>query len=139
MRDKKSIFAELIESYRQKHQKSFDLFETASRSLVKGGSHNLRLFSPYPFYDIQSGGSKVTDIDGYTYVDFWQGHFANILGHNPEVVLNALREYMSQGQGLITGFWIRFRPKKSDLQQAELWHQCMPSCFPKHLRKGTRS
>ena len=115
MRDKKSIFAELIESYRQKHQKSFDLFETASRSLVKGGSHNLRLFSPYPFYDIQSGGSKVTDIDGYTYVDFWQGHFANILGHNPEVVLNALREYMSQGQGLITGFPGEFQHKLAQL------------------------
>ncbi|MCJ7578959.1 MAG: aminotransferase class III-fold pyridoxal phosphate-dependent enzyme [Candidatus Aminicenantes bacterium] len=115
MRDKKSILAELIKSYQHKHKKSAEVFATASRSLVKGGSHNLRLFSPFPFYDIRSGGSKVTDIDGNTYVDFWQGHFANILGHNPPVVLDALKEYMSFGQGLITGFPGEFQYKLAQL------------------------
>ena len=115
MRDKKSILAELIKNYRNEHKKSAEVFSLASRSLVKGGSHNLRLFSPYPFYDIQSGGSKVTDIDGHTYVDFWQGHFANILGHNPKVVLDALKEYMSHGQGLITGFPGEFQHKLAQL------------------------
>jgi len=104
MREKESILAELIKSYQSGHKKSAEVFAAASRILVRGGSHNLRLFYPYPFYDIQSEGSKVTDIDGYTYVDFWQGHFGNILGHNPEVVLDALKEYMSFGQGLITGY-----------------------------------
>ena len=115
MRDKKSILAELIKSYRSKHKKSAEVYSSANRSLVKGGSHNLRLFSPYPFYDIQSCGSKVTDIDGHTYVDFWQGHFANILGHNPKVVLDALKEYMSRGQGLITGFPGEFQHKLAQL------------------------
>ncbi len=115
MRDNKSILADLTEGYLLKHKKSADLFASASRSLVKGGSHNLRLFSPFPFYDIQSSGSKVTDIDGNTYIDFWQGHFANILGHNPPVVLDALKEYMSQGQGLITGFPGEFQFKLAQL------------------------
>ncbi len=115
MRDKESILAELIEIYKSRHKKSAEVFASASRSLIKGGSHNLRLFSPYPFYDIQSGGSKVTDIDGHTYVDFWQGHFANILGHNPTVVLDALKEYMSFGQGLITGFPGEFQFKLAQL------------------------
>ncbi len=43
-------------------------------------------------------------MDGNTYIDFWQGHFANVLGHNPQIVLDALMKYFEQGQGLITGF-----------------------------------
>jgi glutamate-1-semialdehyde 2,1-aminomutase len=37
-------------------------------------------------------------------VDFWQGHFGNILGHNPRVVVDALLDCFQQGQGLSTGF-----------------------------------
>jgi len=115
MRDKGPILAELLNSYQLKHKKSAEIFTSASRSLIKGGSHNLRLFSPFPFYDIQSEGSKVADIDGNTYVDFWQGHFSNILGHNPKVVLDALQEYMSRGQGLITGFPGEYQYKLAQL------------------------
>jgi len=61
-------------------------------------------FFPYPFYDIHCQGVEVRDVDGNTYVDFWQGHFANILGHNPKVVLEALREAFDRGEGLLTGF-----------------------------------
>ena len=43
-------------------------------------------------------------MDGNTYVDFWQGHFGNVLGHNPPVVLDALKVYFQEGQGLATGF-----------------------------------
>jgi glutamate-1-semialdehyde 2,1-aminomutase len=102
--DKKSLFAELNRDYHKKHRKSEAIFKEASRYLVKGGSHNLRLFEPYPFYDVRSNGSKVTDADGNVYIDFWQGHFANILGHNPPVVLDALADYFQKGQGLTTGF-----------------------------------
>ena len=115
MRDKKSLLDELVQRYLSQHKKSAEIFASASRNLVKGGSHNLRLFSPFPFYDVLSSGSKVTDIDGFTYVDFWQGHFANILGHNPNVVLDALLDYMSRGQGLITGFPGEFQHELAEL------------------------
>ncbi len=64
----------------------------------------MRLFWPFPFYDVHCRGSSVTDVDGNRYVDFWQGHFANILGHNPSFVLDALSKYQQQGNGLTTGF-----------------------------------
>ena len=76
--DKKSLLEKLIKSYRQTHKKSEEFFQKAVKYEIRGGSHNLRLFAPFPFYDIRSSGSKVTDIDGNTYVDFWQGHFANV-------------------------------------------------------------
>jgi glutamate-1-semialdehyde 2,1-aminomutase len=102
--DKDKVLSDLVQDYQNSHKKSGEIFAKASQFQVRGGSHNLRLFSPYPFYDVRSQGSKVTDIDGHTYVDFWQGHFANILGHNPKIVLDALREYYQDGQGLATGF-----------------------------------
>jgi glutamate-1-semialdehyde 2,1-aminomutase len=102
--DKKKIFDGLVESYKQTHRKSEARFEKASQHQIRGGSHNLRLFAPFPFYDVKCSGSRVTDIDGNTYIDFWQGHFANVLGHNPQPVCDALAPYFQRGQGLVTGF-----------------------------------
>jgi glutamate-1-semialdehyde 2,1-aminomutase len=104
MMDKEKLLSELFEEYQRSHRKSKEIFTRASQIQVRGGSHNLRLFSPFPFYDVRSQGAKVTDADGNTYVDFWQGHFANILGHNPKIVLDALIEFYRDGQGLATGF-----------------------------------
>ncbi len=102
--DKKRLLDDLVKGYREKNRKSEAIFNKASQYLITGGSHNLRLFSPFPFYDIQSSGSRVWDADGNIYVDFWQGHFANVLGHNPQVIIKALQDSFQKGQGLTTGF-----------------------------------
>jgi len=111
----KALWAEIVEEYRKKNPKSEAFFHSVSKSQVGGGSHNLRLFSPFPFYDSHCSGSKVRDIDGNTYIDFWQGHFSNILGHNPQIIRDALIDYFQKGQGLITGF-----PHQFQLELAEL-------------------
>ena len=113
--DKKTLLNQLISDYKKSHKKSEEIFKKASRYQIRGGSHNLRLFSPFPFYDVQSSGSKVQDVDGITYIDFWQGHFANVLGHNPKVAIDALLDYFRKGQGLTTGF-----PGTHQWQLAEL-------------------
>ncbi len=102
--DKKRLLADLINNYRLKHKKSEEVFKKTAQYLITGGSHNLRLFSPFPFYDVQSSGSTVWDADGNIYVDFWQGHFANVLGHNPQVIIRSLQDYFHRNQGLTTGF-----------------------------------
>lgn len=102
--DKQRMYRDLEEQYRRTRPRSWRHYQDAVRLQVLGGSHNLRLFSPFPFYDSACSGSHVWDIDGFSYIDFWQGHFGNILGHNPPVVLNALRELFGKGQGLATGF-----------------------------------
>ena len=113
--DKKKLLNDLIENYKKKHKKSTKFFKEASQVQIKGGSHNLRLFTPFPFYDLQGSGSKITDIDGNTYIDFWQGHFGNILGHNPKVVTDALLDYFQKGQGLSTGFPGIFQKELAEL------------------------
>ncbi|NOR15999.1 MAG: aminotransferase class III-fold pyridoxal phosphate-dependent enzyme, partial [Candidatus Aminicenantes bacterium] len=102
--DKARLRQDLVADYQKTHPRSAIHFQDSLRSLIGGGSHNLRLIKPFPFYDARCSGSKVVDIDGNTYVDFWQGHFGNILGHNPPVVLNVLAEYLAEGRGLATGF-----------------------------------
>ncbi|MFA9452676.1 MAG: aspartate aminotransferase family protein [Candidatus Aminicenantaceae bacterium] len=102
---KERLFQKLRQEYVRTRPRSEQRFREISSFQIRGGSHNLRLFPPFPFYDSWAGGSQIRDLDGHTYVDFWQGHFGNILGHNPPVVLDALTGYFrEEGQGLATGF-----------------------------------
>lgn len=102
--NKKGLWNHLVSEYEKSRPKSRAHFERATKFLIRGGSHTLRLFEPFPFYDVRCAGSSVEDLDGFRYVDFWQGHYTNILGHNPEAVTAALRDLFAAGQGLQTGF-----------------------------------
>jgi len=113
--DKERLYQDLKAKYIQKHKKSEEFFRRAEHYQVRGGSHNLRLNAPFPFYDVRCQGSKVTDVDGNSYVDFWQGHFANIMGHNPKIIREALQDFFQNGEGLVTGF-----PGQYQIQLAEL-------------------
>jgi glutamate-1-semialdehyde 2,1-aminomutase len=104
MINKEVLWRRLTERYEKLTPLSKAHFERASKHQIRGGSHNLRLFAPYPFYDARCSGKLVTDIDGNPYVDFWQGHYANILGHNPTVISEVLAREFREGGGLHTGF-----------------------------------
>ena len=130
--DKKTLLAELVSDYVRNHRKSEMFFQRASRSLVRGGSHNLRLFEPFPFYDVCGQGSVVTDVDGHAYVDFWQGHFANILGHNPPFVCDTLAGFFEKGKGLATGF-----PGTLQANVAELLLSCVSADKIRFTTSGT--
>jgi glutamate-1-semialdehyde 2,1-aminomutase len=132
MMDKKNLLQELINDYTRTHKKSEAFFHRASRSQIRGGSHNLRLFVPFPFYDVHCQGSIVKDVDGHSYVDFWQGHFGNILGHNPPMVINALIENFQKGSGLSTGF-----PGKLQSELAEFILSRLPAEKIRFSTSGT--
>lgn len=102
--DKQRILADLVENYKVTHKKSEAFYQKAAELQVRGVSHNLRVMEPFPLYDIKAEGSRITDLDGNTYIDFWQGHFTNVLGHNPEIVTEVLARSFEEGKGLITGF-----------------------------------
>jgi glutamate-1-semialdehyde 2,1-aminomutase len=113
--NRNEFMQELIREYSAKNKKSKKIFASASLNQVRGGSHNLRLFPPFPIYAEKCRGSLIWDSDGNVVVDFWQGHFANILGHNPPVVTRKLQELFRKGLGLETGF-----PESSQRKLAEL-------------------
>jgi glutamate-1-semialdehyde 2,1-aminomutase len=97
------FFTGLVEEYRQRFPSSQAFQARAATRLVDGGSHTLRLPSPFPLWTHQASGAYFSDRDGHHILDYWQGHFANILGHNPPVVTQALATALQQGHGLQSG------------------------------------
>jgi len=109
------LLAALRREYEVKYAKSKRSHHSARAVLVDGVSHGARLLDPYPFRIVAARGSRVTDIDGHEIIDFWQGHYANILGHNPLVVRQALIDDLQDGFGLQTGI-----PDERETEYAEL-------------------
>jgi len=99
-RDYTPLLAELEEAYTQYSPRSGTLNEKALKYQVDGGSHALRLTQPFPPRIAAAQGAWLRDEDGHRILDFWQGHLANILGHNPEVVTSELARAFQAGFGL---------------------------------------
>jgi glutamate-1-semialdehyde 2,1-aminomutase len=93
----------LVREYRKKTARSRAVYRRAQKVMIEGGSHSIRLWRPYPFFAAGAEGPFVRDIDGNTYIDYWQGHYANILGHNPGFVRRGMAASVGRG-ALHTGF-----------------------------------
>ncbi len=97
------LYHDLVDEYRQRFPISARKHAQAQSVMVDGGQHAIRLYDPFPFYLKSALGAYVDDVDGHKVLDFWQGHFANILGHNPPLVTQALSRALAEGYGLQTG------------------------------------
>jgi glutamate-1-semialdehyde 2,1-aminomutase len=95
--------ARLVREYERKTPGSRRIFRRAEKVMVAGGSHTIRLWRPHPFFLSGAEGPRVRDVDGNRYIDYWQGHYANILGHNPGVIRRRMAACLRRG-GLHTGF-----------------------------------
>jgi glutamate-1-semialdehyde 2,1-aminomutase len=73
------------------------LFDRARNVLPGGVSYGIRDLVPYPFYVARAAGSRLWDIDGNEYADYWCGHGAMILGHAPRQVIEATCRQISLG------------------------------------------
>jgi glutamate-1-semialdehyde 2,1-aminomutase len=85
------------DAYRLKTPLSENLFKRAKEVMPGGISHNIHFFPPYPFFVKKTKGSKVWDVDGNAYVDFWMGNYTHILGHRPRVVVEAIEKQLKEG------------------------------------------
>ena len=93
----------LVREYRKKTKKSRGVFRRAAKVMIAGGSHTIRLWRPYPFFATGAEGPVVRDADGNAYIDYWQGHYANVLGHNPRLIRREIAASLERG-ALHTGF-----------------------------------
>ena len=71
---------------------SQELYQRAIKVIPAGVTRSFRFFDPYPFYAQRAHGSKLVDIEGRTYSDYWLGHGALVLGHMPLVLVEAVKE-----------------------------------------------
>ena len=114
-RDHTRLVADLAEAYTRHAPTSAALNERAKKHLVDGGSHAGRLMQPFPPRIVTAQGAWITDEDGHEILDFWQGHYANLLGHNPEVVTSALAHAFGAGFGLQSGFTDRMQVEAAEV------------------------
>lgn len=105
----------LERTYKKSTPRSFRIFRRARNVMIRGGSHSLRLLSPYPFFVQKASGPAVVDVDGNVYIDFWQGHYANILGHNPEVPDADPTGGDEEDDSLHTGFEVETQVRLAEL------------------------
>jgi len=84
-------------SYWERTRASRELFEKAKKHIPGGSAYSIRYFEPYPFYVRRAEGSRIWDVDGNEYIDFWMVHFAAVLGHGYRPVIEAAREQLEHG------------------------------------------
>jgi glutamate-1-semialdehyde 2,1-aminomutase len=114
-RDYSRLTGELSEAFFERFPRSAALQREACRALVDGGSHTLRLMKPFPPRIVSAHGGWVRDEDGHDLLDFWQGHMANVMGHNPEVVTSELARCFAGGFGLQLGMTDRLQAEVAEI------------------------
>lgn len=114
-RDHTPLLAEFAAAYAEYAPKSAALHARASQRLVDGGSHAIRLLQPFPPRIVSAQGAWLKDEDGHDILDFWQGHLANIMGHNPPLVTSTLARALEEGFGLQTGMVDRLQVEVAEI------------------------
>src|SRR5437870_6041439 len=84
--------SKLQDSYVDALPASRALYERARRLFPDAVTHDNRRMQPFPLYVARADGPYKWDVDGNRYVDYWMGHGALLLGHNPRQVADAVRE-----------------------------------------------
>ena len=102
---------------------SSDLFARAQRVIPGGVNSPVRAFRSVggdPFFVDRAAGAHICDVDGREYIDYVGTWGPAILGHAPEVVIEAVRDAAARG----VSFGI---PNPYEVEMAELICSCVPS------------
>ncbi len=89
--------SKLQDAYADTLPASRALFERARRLFPDAVTHDVRRMQPFPLYVERADGALKWDADGRRYVDYWMGHGALLLGHNPPHVCEAVAEQVMKG------------------------------------------
>ena len=81
------------------YSKSKKKFKEAKKYLAGGVSSHFRMiYHPVPLTYKKAKGSKLTDIDNNTYIDYALAAGPVVLGHAPKEVLKAVKNSLTKGQ-----------------------------------------
>ena len=109
------LLTDLEGEYAEAFPASRELNDRAGGSLVDGGSHAIRLIEPFPPRIKSARGAYIVTEEDVRVLDFWQGHHANILGHNPGEITGPLAGLFESGFGLQTGFTDRLQAETAEI------------------------
>jgi len=91
-----------VNQYQKTHKNSELLWKRSQKVLAGGVSHNLRQFDlplvgGFPAFISKANGNILTDVDGHEYIDYWCGHFSQVIGHNDPRIRNVVIERLQNG------------------------------------------
>jgi glutamate-1-semialdehyde 2,1-aminomutase len=87
----------LEDAYRRALPASRALFARAQTLFPDGVTHDNRRMQPFPIFVERADGAYKWDVDGRQYIDYWMGHGALLMGHNPPHVRDAVIEQAARG------------------------------------------
>ncbi|MCL2106925.1 MAG: aminotransferase class III-fold pyridoxal phosphate-dependent enzyme, partial [Oscillospiraceae bacterium] len=96
--------------YEAKCQKSKAMIEQAKQIIPGGVQHNLAFNYPFPLVFTKAQDCTLEDADGNTYLDFLQAGGPTVLGSNPKVVRDQVKELLDTC-GPSTGLFHEFEYK----------------------------
>src|SRR5215211_4334360 len=86
-----------VTRYTERTPASHALYERAEAALPFGVASSFQAGDPYPVYLAEGRGSKVTDVDGHTYVDYHNGFGTMVVGHAHPAVRGAIEKAAANG------------------------------------------
>ncbi|MGH2755931.1 MAG: aspartate aminotransferase family protein, partial [Actinomycetota bacterium] len=93
----KKVLDEELARYEQRTPRSKELYATAEDVMPFGVASSFQAGDPYPIYLTSGTGSRVTDVDGNTYVDYHNGFGAMAAGHSHPAVQAAIEKAARTG------------------------------------------
>jgi glutamate-1-semialdehyde 2,1-aminomutase len=87
----------ILEKFESTFSKDRALSEKAQDVFPDGVTHDNRHADPFPLYVTHADGSKKYGLDDREYIDYWCGHGALLLSHNPPEVVEAVSRQISKG------------------------------------------
>ncbi len=89
--------------FHKNHPKSHELYQRARKSL-HGGVPMLwmiRWAGSFPVFVSEAWGTRFTDVDGNSYIDFCLGDTGAMTGHSPDATVQAITEQIQKGMTLM--------------------------------------
>jgi glutamate-1-semialdehyde 2,1-aminomutase len=90
-------FQKILDLFESRTKKSKALWKEAKEFMPGGVAGRAAYLEPYPIYIEKGMGARIVDIDGNEYIDLLLGGFPNILGHSPQVVVEAVKKQIECG------------------------------------------
>jgi glutamate-1-semialdehyde 2,1-aminomutase len=87
----------IIAAYRAATPGSAAAAEKAASLFPSGITHDSRYIEPYGVYITRAKGPRKWDVDGNSYVDYFGGHGALLLGHSHPKVVQAVHDQIERG------------------------------------------
>jgi glutamate-1-semialdehyde 2,1-aminomutase len=83
--------------YRARTPRSARLFAEAQAVLPGGVTHSNRYWAPYPLFVDRVSGSRMVDVDGNEYIDYWVANGTMFMGHAHPAVAAAVSKVLERG------------------------------------------